>query len=106
MDPVLGAKGKVKVWKPISLYVEGDVGGFDANSGSAFSIHRQGRNLVREPAESSDWSYQVQGGVEIQMTRQIWTQIGWRYLKYDYNQAGFTNDTALNGPFVQTGIKF
>ena len=106
VDPVIGARGKVKVWKAISLYAEGDVGGFDANSGSAFELRRQGRTIVREPVDSSDWSYQVQGGVEIQVTRWMWSQIGWRYLKYDYVMGGFTNKTALNGPFMQTGINF
>jgi hypothetical protein len=36
----------------------------------------------------------------------MWSQIGWRYLKYDYKVGGFTNKTALNGPFIQTGINF
>jgi hypothetical protein len=106
VDPVIGARGKVKLWKAISLYAEGDVGGFDANSGSAFELRRQGRTIVREPVDSSDWSYQVQGGIEVQLTRWMWSQIGWRYLKYDYVIGGFTNKTALNGPFIQTGINF
>jgi len=36
VDPVIGARGKMRIWKAISLYAEGDVGGFDANSDSAF----------------------------------------------------------------------
>src|SRR5580704_11689734 len=106
VDPVIGARGKVKIWKATSLYAEGDGGGFDANSGSAFEIHREGRTIARESVDSSDWSYQVQGGLECQISRWFWTQLGWRYLKYDYNQGGFTNKTALNGPFVQGGINF
>jgi opacity protein-like surface antigen len=106
VDPVIGARGKVKIWKAISLYAEGDIGGFDANSGSAFELHRQGRTIVRESVDSSDWSYQVQGGLELQVSRWFWAQLGWRYLKYDYNQGGFTNKTELNGPFVQGGVNF
>src|SRR6267143_1535680 len=106
VDPVIGARGKVKIWKAISLYAEGDVGGFEANSGSAFELHRQGRTIVRESVDSSDWSYQVQGGLEFQLTRSIWAQAGWRYLKYDYNQSGFTNKTELNGPLIQGGVNF
>ena len=106
VDPVMGARGKVKLWKAISLYAEGDVGGFDANSGSAFEIRREGRTIAREPVDSSDWSYQVQGGLEVQFSRWFWLQVGWRYLKYDYKQEGFTNKTALNGPQVQGGINF
>jgi opacity protein-like surface antigen len=106
VDPVIGARGKVKIWRATSLYAEGDVGGFDANSGSAFEIHTVGRTIAREPVDSSDWSYQVQGGLEFQISRWFWAQLGWRYLKYDYRQEGFTNKTALNGPQVQGGINF
>jgi opacity protein-like surface antigen len=62
--------------------------------------HRQGRTIVKTPISSEDWSYQVQGGLEFQLTRSMWTQGGWRYFKYDYVSAGFTNKTASNGPFV------
>ena len=106
VDPVIGARGKVRVWRAISLYAEGDVGGFDANSDSAFEVHRQGRTLVKTPVSSSDWSYQVQGGVEFQVTRWMWAQVGWRYLKYDFVHGGFTNKTELNGPFIQGGVNF
>jgi opacity protein-like surface antigen len=106
VDPVIGARGRAKLWKAISFYAEGDVGGFDANSGSAFAIRSEGGSIVRESVDSSDWSYQIQGGLEFQLTRQMWAQVGWRYLKYDYNQGGFSNKTALNGPFVQGGINF
>jgi len=106
VDPVIGMRGKVKIWKAISLYAEGDVGGFDANSDTAFELRRQGPSIVRAPVDSTDWSYEVQGGLEVQLTRSIWTQLGWRYLKYDYRKEGFTQRTELNGPFLQTGINF
>ena len=106
VDPVLGARGKVKIWKATSLYAEGDVGGFDANSGSAFEIHREGRTIVRESVDSSDWSYQVQGGLEFQLSRWFSTQVGWRYLQYDFVKNGFTNKLDLNGPFIQSTINF
>jgi hypothetical protein len=106
VDPVIGARGRVKLWKAISLYAEGDIGGFDANSGSAFELHRQGRTIVREPVESSDWSYQIQGGLEFQVTRWMWAQVGWRYLKYDFVREGFTYKIELNGPFIQGGVNF
>ena len=48
----------------------------------------------------------VQGGLEFQLSRWFWLQAGWRYLKYDYKQEGFTNKTALNGPQVQGGVNF
>ena len=106
VDPVVGMKGKLHVWKPVSLWAEGDVGGFDANSDSAFALTHEGRRPVLKQVSSSDWSYQAQGGVEIQLTRWMWSQLGWRYLKYDYTSGGFTNKTELNGPFIQTGVNF
>ena len=90
------------VWKPISLWANGDVGGFDANSSSAFELTRKGR----VSKSSSDWSYQVQGGVEFQVTRWMWSQIGWRYLKNDYASGGFLDETGFNGPFINTGLNF
>ena len=53
-----------------------------------------------------DWSYQVQGGLEFQVTRWLWSDVGWRYHKYDYTSGGFTNKTELNGPYMETGINF
>ena len=103
VDPVIGAHGKVKIWRATSLYAEADVGGFDANSSSAFEIEREGRTIAREPVDSSDWSYQVQGGLEFQISRWFWLQVGWRWLRTDFVSGGFTNKTALNGPFVQGG---
>jgi len=96
----------VKIWKATKLFAEGDVGGFDANADTAFELQREGRTIVRKSVDSTDWSYQVAGGLEFQLTRQIWTQVGWRYMKYDYRKAGFTDKNELNGPFLQTGINF
>ncbi len=84
-DPVVGASGRVHLWKPISFWTKGDIGGFGA---------------------ASDFTWQVQGGLEIQVTRHIYSDIGWRYLKNDYESGGFTNKTELNGPYIETGFKF
>jgi opacity protein-like surface antigen len=106
VDPVIGIRGRVKIWKATKIFAEGDVGGFNANADTAFELHRQGRTIVRESADSTDWSYQLAGGLEFQLTRQIWTQVGWRYMKYDFRKNGFTDKNELNGPFLQTGLNF
>jgi hypothetical protein len=85
VDPVVGVSGRIHLWKPISLWAKGDIGGFGA---------------------ASDFTWQVQGGLEVQITRSIWSDIGWRYLKDDYTSGGFTNKTELSGPYIETGIKF
>ena len=106
VDPVIGVRGKIKLWRATKLFAEGDVGGFDANADTAFELQRQGRTIVRKSVDSTDWSYQVAGGVEFQLTRHIWTQVGWRYMKYDFRKNGFTDKNELNGPFLQTGLNF
>jgi len=40
------------------------------------------------------------------LARHFYTQIGWRYLKYDYRMDGFVNKTQLNGPFIEAGVNF
>jgi hypothetical protein len=85
VDPVIGANGKVHIWQPVSFWARGDIGGFGA---------------------ASDLTWQVGGGLEFQVTRSLWTDIGWRYLKYDYTSGGFTNKTELNGPYMETGSNF
>src|SRR5437588_5646032 len=104
VGPVIGLRGRVKIWKATKLFAEGDVGGFNANADTAFELRREGRTIRRESVDSTDWSYQVAGGLEIQLTRQIWTQVGWRYMKYDFKQNGFTDKNEMNGPFPQTGL--
>lgn len=85
LDPVIGTSGRIHLWKPISFWAKGDIGGFGA---------------------ASDFTWQVQGGLEIQATRWIYSDIGWRYLKNNYVSGGFTNKTELNGPYLETGISF
>jgi len=85
VDPVIGMGGKVRVAKPVAIYAKGDVGGFGV---------------------ASDFTWQAQGGVEIQLARWLKSKIGWRYLKYDYTSGGFSNQTALNGPYIETAITF
>ena len=85
VDPVVGVGGKVRVAKPVMLYAKGDIGGFGA---------------------ASDFTWQVQGGFEFQITRCLYSNVGWRYLKFDYSSGGFSNKTEMNGPFIETGLKF
>jgi hypothetical protein len=107
VDPVIGLAGRVRIWKALSLWANFDGGGFDANSDSAFELTRSGPlRISRVPISSEDWTYQVRGGVEIQVTRWLWSDIGWRHLKYNYVSGGFTNKTELSGPFIETGVNF
>ena len=106
VDPVIGMRGRLRIWKATKIFAEGDVGGFNANADTAFALRRQGRTIVRESVDSTDWSYQLAGGLEFQLTRNIWAQVGWRYMKYDFRKNGFTDNNALSGPFLQAGVNF
>jgi hypothetical protein len=77
VDPVVGVSGKVRAWKPVSFWTRANIGGFGA---------------------ASDLTWQVQGGLKVQLTRRIYSDIGWAYFKNDYTAGGFTSKTALNGP--------
>jgi hypothetical protein len=85
VDPVVGFSGRIHLWKPLSLWAHVDVGGFGV---------------------ASDLTWQAKGGLEIQISRRIYSQIGWDYLKNDYVSGGFTDKTALNGPYIETGLTF
>ena len=85
VDPVVGLGGRAHLWKPVSLWARADFGGFGA---------------------ASDFAWQAQGGLEVQITRCIYSDIGWRYLKNDYSSGGFTDKTAMSGPYIETGITF
>ena len=85
VDPVVGLSGRIHLWKPLSLWGRADVGGFGV---------------------ASDLAWVAKGGLEIQVARRIYSQIGWAYLKHDYASGGFTDKTALNGPYIETGITF
>jgi opacity protein-like surface antigen len=106
VDPVVGMRGRLKIFRATKVFAEGDVGGFNANADTAYELQREGRTIVRKSIDSTDWSYQLAGGLEFQLTRNIWLQTGWRYMKYDFQKNGFTDKNALNGPFIQAGVNF
>jgi opacity protein-like surface antigen len=106
VDPVIGMRGRLRIWKAVKLFAEGDVGGFNANADTAYELQREGRRIVRKSIDSTDWSYQLAGGLEFQLVRNVWLQTGWRYMKYDFQKNGFTDKNALNGPFIQLGVNF
>ena len=54
----------------------------------------------------NDLAWQAMGGFEIQIARRVYSQIGWAYLKNDYVSGGSTDKTALNGPYIESGITF
>lgn len=82
-DPIVGARGTVKLSPRVFALGRFDVGGFGA---------------------SSDFTGQVMGGVGFQVKPRVALIGGYRYLRVDYFEEGFVFKTTMNG--IILGAKF
>ena len=48
--------------------------------------------------------WEVEGVIGINLTRSIFTEIGYRALAVDYDNDGLLFDTTMHGPQITTGI--
>ena len=85
VDPVIGTTAKVHVYKPFSLLFLGDVGGFGVGS---------------------HLTYQFFGGGEVQLTRNLNMNLGYRYLYTNYSEGGNTYKADMSGPQLTVGVNF
>jgi hypothetical protein len=85
IDPYLGIGGRYKVSKPFYLTGKADVGGFDV--GSIITV-------------------QGYGGLGCDITRNIYAELGFRFLYYDYDSDGFLYKVWTYGPQITAGIQF
>jgi len=84
-DPYIGLRGRLYLGGPWYLTAKGDVGGFGAGS---------------------EFTWQAEGALGCQLTRSIYTELGYRALGVDYEGNGYTNNTVTNGLQLTTGIAF
>src|SRR5436190_13288385 len=84
-DPYIGLRGRYNFNKVFYTAVRGEIGGFDVGS---------------------DLMWEVEGVVGINLTRCIFTEVGYRALSVDYQNNGFLFDTITHGPQITTGITF
>jgi len=84
-DPYLGLHTRYNFNKTFYTAVRGEVGGFGVGA---------------------DLMWQVEGVLGINMTRNIFTEIGYRALADDFENDNFTFDVVLHGPQITTGITF
>ena len=84
-DPYVGLGGRYNLKEPYYLTGKVDVGGFDV--GSKVTV-------------------QAYGGLGCQVTRNIYAEVGFRYLYYDYDSDGFLYKVSMYGPQITTGITF
>ena len=84
-DPCVGLRTRYNFNKTFYTAVRGEIGGFGV---------------------SADLMWQVEGVLGINLTRDIFTEIGYRALSVDYDQDGLLLDTVTHGPQITTGITF
>ena len=84
-DPYLGLHTRYNFNKTFYAAVRGEIGGFDVGA---------------------DLMWQVEGVLGINVTRNIFTEIGYRALAADFEEDNFKFDAVMHGPQITTGITF
>src|SRR5437773_2742441 len=84
-DPYLGLRGRYNFNKTFYTAVRGDIGGFGVGA---------------------DLMWEVEAVVGVNLTRSIFTEIGYRALGADYENDGLLFDAVMHGPQFTTGITF
>jgi hypothetical protein len=84
-DPYVGLRTRYNFNKAFYTAVRGEIGGFGVGA---------------------DLMWQVEGVIGINMTRSIFTEIGYRGLGSDFEDNNFRFDTVMHGPQITTGITF
>jgi len=84
-DPYVGLRARYNFNKTFYTAVRGEIGGFGVGA---------------------DLMWEVEGVIGINLTRNIFTEIGYRALGGDFEDDGFLFDTVMHGPQITTGITF
>lgn len=85
LDPVIGLRGRFNLNKAFYLTAESDVGGFGIGS---------------------DVAVQEYAALGCQITRNIFSEVGYRYLYDDFRDNNFLYQLSLQGAQITVGIKF
>jgi hypothetical protein len=83
-DPYVGLRARYNFNKVFYTAVRGEIGG----------------------GVASDLMWEVEGVIGINLTRNIFTEVGYRALAVDYENDGLLFDTVMHGPQITTGITF
>src|SRR5437899_2412832 len=84
-DPYVGLRGRYNFNKTFYTAVRGEIGGFGVGA---------------------DLMWEVETVVGINLTRNIFTEVGYRALGADYEKDGLLFDAVMHGPQITTGITF
>lgn len=85
IDPIIGLRGQINFTRWLFLAVQGDVGGFGAGS---------------------QITWNTQAAVGVNFTRNIFAELGYRYMYVDYNKNNFLYQMNTFGLFSSVGVKF
>ena len=85
VDPIVGLRGQINITRWLFLAAQGDAGGFGAGS-------------------QITWNTQATVGVNF--TRNIFAELGYRYMYVDYNKNNFLYQMNSFGLFSSLGVKF
>ena len=84
-DPYVGLRTRYNFNKTFYTAVRGEIGGFDVGA---------------------DLMWEVEAALGINLTRSIFTEIGYRALGSDFEDNNFRFDTVMHGPQITTGLTF
>jgi hypothetical protein len=84
-DPYVGLRGRYNFNKTYYTAIRGEIGGFGVGA---------------------DLMWEVETVIGINLTRSIFTEIGYRALGGNYENNNFRFDTVMHGPQITTGITF
>lgn len=85
IDPVVGLRGKARIYRPFYASAQADVGGFGAGSEIAFF---------------------TQAALGVDLTRQVSAEFGYRYMFVDYENNGFLFRANMPGVYAGLGVTF
>lgn len=85
IDPIIGLRGQVNLTRWLFLAAQGDVGGFGVGSQIAWN---------------------VQATIGVNLTRNLFAEIGYRYVYIDYTHDGFVYDMNSFGLYSGLGVRF
>jgi len=85
VDPILGFRGQVNFTRWLYLHAQADVGGFGAGSQIAWN---------------------VMAGLGVNFTRNVFAEVGYRYMYVDYTNSDFFYLMNFYGIYSSIGVKF
>lgn len=85
VDPIIGVRAQISLTRWLFLATQCDVGGFGAGSQIAWNLNAT---------------------IGVNWTRNLFTELGYRYYYVDYQRSGVTYNMAEAGLFMGLGVKF